>query len=420
MIFALIIKTYPFPEPVEKQLIAARLFIMFIVTSLLFSFMRLVRTEALSQAPCKTQTITASDVVNGLVPIDTSPITPFQSSAFIHQNITVWEHWYFDAVSTTSNAGITIMFFRDANIPGIGPLRASVDAVWQDGEQFQSMIEVEESIVEVCGDGETGTTRGWWKQKDGSESTFEFKDGNNEAKIYLNGTSLQGDHISGTFTISSFSQPRYPGGQIYSDPSASVEVAPLLYWNEGQPAGHVSTSVALGGREIRIDNGIGSVDKNWAAYIWDVLEKEHWWHHGVIGPYTFGHWKIISAIDNKTYSYAYLEEDGKKVFASKYECASDEDVGCAVLTLKEDGTVRGSFDDATTGLEIEYREKDGKGRKWAFSLQYTFVEYETPSGFNDEYSRFLDKVKGGEIGKEIWDGAGKGEWNHILASTPPL
>jgi hypothetical protein len=393
---------------------------MIIAVPLLFFIIRSIRAETPPQATCTTQTITSSDLAEGPVPIDTSPLTPFQSSAFVNQNGTVWEHWYFDAVSTTSNTGITIMFFRDANIPGIGSLRASVDAVWHDGEKFQSMIEVEESIVEVCGDGKTGTTRGWWKQKDGSESTFEFKDGNTEAKIYLNGTSLQGDHISGTFTISSFSQPRYPGGQIYSDASASVSVAPLLYWNEGQPAGHVFTSVVLGDREMKIDGGIGSVDKNWAAYIWDVLEKEHWWHHGVVGPYTFGHWKIVSAIDGKTYSYAYLEENGDTVFASTDECENDKDVGCAVLKLKEGGSVRGGFDDATTGLELEYREKNGKGRKWEFDLEYVFVEYETPTGFNDEYSRFLDKVKGGEVGKKVWNGAGKGEWNHILVNTPPL
>jgi hypothetical protein len=360
----------------------------------------------------QTNRITASSVTNSTnVPIDTSAILPFQSPALTTLNTTAWEYWYFDGVSASTRAGLTIVFFRDPSLAraGLGPLRVSVDAVWENGTRFTSMIFANESTVETCGD----TTTGRWTGPQ-SNSSFTFSQGNANAMIELSGTSITGDAVSGVFTLRSFSKPRYPRGEVYPDRKASVELAPLIYWNEGIPAGHVSTRVELKGTELEF-KGIGGTDRNFAPYIWDHLAEEWWWIRTVTGPYTWVYWKFVSGIDHKTYTYAYLERDSVPVFKSSVECSDAVMTGCTTFTRTYNGTVKGAFQDRSTGFGLLFK---GKKQSWRFDVEHTNVVFEVNGASNNEYTRFVNSAKGGEVGRMQFEGASKSEQNRIKVVAP--
>jgi hypothetical protein len=364
------------------------------------------------QAYCQTNKITANSVTNSsTVPINTSPLLPFQSPALTTLNTTAWEYWYFDGVSVSSKSGVTIVFFRDPSLAriGLGPLRVSVDAVWDNGTRFTSMMFADESVLEVCGD----VTKGRWTGPQ-SNNSFEFRSGNAYAKINLSGTSITGDPISGAFELRSFSQPRYPKGENYPDKKASVQMTPLLWWNEGIPAGHVTTDVVLKGTPLKF-SGIGGTDRNFAPYIWDYIAQEWWWIRTVAGPYSWVYWKFTSAIDHKTYSYAYLEENGRPIFRSSVECSASVTTGCAAFSRTTDGTVKGSYQDQSTGFEVEFKDKK---KSWKFDVEHRNVVFEAPAGSNNEYTRFVNWAKGGDVNGKQWEGLSKSEQNRIVQPIP--
>ncbi|KAF2205130.1 hypothetical protein GQ43DRAFT_386588 [Delitschia confertaspora ATCC 74209] len=365
---------------------------------------------------CETNIITSKDVIKGSVPINASPLLPFQSAALTQLNTTAWEYWYFDGVSHSTSAGVTIAFFRDPSLMagGLGPLRMGVDAVWENGTWFSAMILADDSTIETCDD---GTTIGRWKGPQ-TNSSFEFKEGNAEVKINLDGISITGDKVKGLFTLKSISNPRYPTGETFPNAKASPFMAPLLLWNEGIPAGDVNADLSFNGAKLAF-KGIGGTDRNVAPYIWDFIADRWWWVRSVAGPYSFVLWKFVSAVDGKTYVWSYLEEYRRPIFRSSNECTRETDSGCAVLTLTEGGKIKGGFRDPSSGFKVELREK-WKGRKWVFDIEHVNIVFEAPQGRNNEYTRFVNSVKGGEVGCKQYEGPSKSEQNRITEVIPMI
>lgn len=367
---------------------------------------------------CKTHTLTKSSLIKGPVYIDTSPTLPFQHSALNTLNSTAQEYWYVDAASSTAKSGVKISFYRDPSLRhlGISPFRVSVDGVWDDGKKFDSLLEADTSSIVMCSN---GYTKGEWIGPQ-LVSRFEFEGENRQVKVYVDGTSIQGAKVKGTFSLTSFSQARYPTGETYPNPAASVAFAPLIHWNEGIPASNVYTSFDLGGKRLSF-RGTGGTERNMLGYNWDNLSRKWWWVRAVAGPYTLVHWKFISALNNRTYSYAYLEErqagaEGTPIFRSMNMCTTDDDSNCAIFELKQVGVVRGQFNDTNTGFAIEYR---GETKKWHFNIDHVHVMFESP-GSNDEYSRFVNSVKGGQEEKKVWNGESINEQNRIRIIPPIL
>lgn len=207
--------------------------------------------------------MTTADMVNEHVSINTSLTLPFQHSVLERLNATAWEFWYFEGVSQNAKSGITIFFYRDNNLKCLGftPFRISIDAVCSDGSKYSSLIFAEESTIETCDD----VTRGRWEGPK-VDSTFEITHGNEDIFINLNGTSYLDNDIYGSFRLKSFSNARYPKGETYPDRKASVQVAPLFYWNEGIPGGEVAVNLILNSTKLQFQ-GIGGADRNFAPYL---------------------------------------------------------------------------------------------------------------------------------------------------------
>lgn len=341
--------------------------------------------------------MTPTSIVDGSVPIKTFPTLPFQRNALKKLNATAWEYWYFDGISTDIKSGITIIFYRDNNLQsaGVAPFRVSIDAFWSSGSKYSRLMWARNSTVKTCGD----ATRGIWRSKY-ADATFDSAHGNKDTFIRLDGMSSLGDHLSGTFYLKSTFNARHSKGELYPDHKASVQVAPLSYWKEGILGGEVTVNFTLNGEKLAF-RGIGGASGNYASFSWDSLFSSWWWVRAVAGPFTMSYWKFVSAIDNNTYSYAYLEKKGEQVFTSTEQCVGDN-VGCTIFTPKGqgDGNVKGIFDSIPTGFVIEYWEDTklrGKGRKWRFHIDRVHVIFEASPGSKNEYSKYVNSVRGGEI-----------------------
>ncbi|OCL03160.1 hypothetical protein AOQ84DRAFT_348153 [Glonium stellatum] len=352
-------------------------------------------------------------MVNGSAYIDTSPSTPFQWPTVPVLNSTAWEYWYFDGVSLDGTAGVTIVFFRDPSLAteGLGIMRVSLDAVWSNGTKFTTVMLANDSVVEQCGDRTTGTWTG-----PGMACSFEFTQ-NAAATIALAGVGITGEAVSGTYSLTSFSTARYPDGTSYPSRAASVELAPLIYWNEGVPGGNVRTDVVLAGSSLAFA-GIGGTDRNWGPFTWDYVADHWWWLRAVAGPYTLVFWKFASPIDGKTHTYSYLEEHGVPVFTSTVEGAAAGGNGdYAAFELLYGGALHGSFADLSTGFQVGLHSPK-RGKSWSFEVQHVHIVFEAPQG-NDQYSRFVNTAKGGEVGCQVFTGVCKSEQNKIV-QVPPM
>ncbi|KZF24669.1 hypothetical protein L228DRAFT_275923 [Xylona heveae TC161] len=358
------------------------------------------------QSPAFVSQVSASDIVNGSVPIDTSPLTPFAKPKISSINATAWEYWYFDGVSSNGSAGVTLAFFRDPSLVylGQGILRVSVDAVWSNGSRFNTVAFAENSLVR----GSDYWTEGFWTSNN-LISSYAISNDFSQSTVQLDGPGFQG-----TYTLNSFTKARYPDGSSFPNGNASVTLAPLIYWNEAVPAGRVTANLVLNGNALQFE-GIGGFDRNWGPFIWDFIADHWWWARAVTGPYSLVYWTFVSSIDRQTHTYAYLEKAGETVFAStKANASSSEDY--SIFSLKYNGTVHGQFADNSTGFVIELVKPSNK-RRYKFDIDHVNIVFESP-GSNDEYSRFVNTAKGGEAGEKVFNGVSKSEQNRILHSFP--
>jgi hypothetical protein len=279
--------------------------------------------------------------------------------------------------------------------------------VWSNGTKFSTTFFVNESAISTC----PGETRGLWNTtSEGIEFSFSISEDLRKAAI-----SVQGPGVTGTWSIESFTPPRTPDGAIYPSPKASVSLAPLLYWNEAIPAGIVHTSLTLAGTPFSL-TGIGGHDRNFAAYIWDNIAEHWYWIRLVTGPYTAVLWVFTSGVDGKTYTSAFLSEDGVEIFATENGVASQQE-DYATLGLIYGGKVHGSFADQSTGFVLEF-VGNGCGKSWKFEVEHANIAFEAPVDSNDEYSRFVNTASGGQVGEQVWKGVANSEQNVIKVVQP--
>ena len=366
---------------------------------------------------CTVSTIANGVVVNGTVPIDTSPQTHFFNTTLQELNATAWEYWYTDGVSESGEEAVTLVFFRDPTYlaAGLGTLRVSVDAVWANGTRFSSTLVVDNSNVTDCKHGASGwENKGVWSGGSCTDCWFKAVD-DRHVTIRIAGTGLEGNTIDGTFELTSFTHPRYPDGENYPSKSASLELAPLIYWNEAIPAGNVETSFILSGTELSF-TGYGGFDRNWGPFIWDFVADHWWWVRIISGPYTGVFWKYFSPFSNRYHVYGYLEESGKVLVAASQEESGDGSDWATVELKYDPNGVHGSFQDNSTGFIIDFHSAT-TGDVWQFDVNHTNLVFEPPQS-NDEYSRFANLAKGGKVGGQQFAGVAKSEQNHIINIYP--
>lgn len=341
----------------------------------------------------------ADDIASGDVSISAyNPLSNNEFPKMTHLNTSAWELWFFDAVSSTDDAAITLSFFRDGSGTrmGKGSLRTQVHVVWPDGETFGTEVDAGESVIEACpGD----VIKASWHGKDGGSTSFEVSQNLKEATVRLDLPAMQGD-----LTLSSVA-PAFPNDGD-TDPSTNISpiLAPTIHWLQPIPIASVSVSVTISGKELSF-TGTGGHDRFWTPYSWMTLMDESYYMRTVAGPFTLVLLRIISRVNpGRTYVSAYLFEEGRRVFASQNDNISLED-DYVSFKLSHLGNVRGDYKDTNTGYVVDL-VAPAKGKHWRFELEHQSIWWNHPTGPVTGNTGFIDKVTGGECGGERHEGAG--------------
>ncbi|KUJ17818.1 uncharacterized protein LY89DRAFT_562480, partial [Mollisia scopiformis] len=282
------------------------------------------------------------------ISINTSPLTPFESPRLSAVNYTAWEQWYFDSVASDGSSNTVITFFRDpTSHTGLGSLWVMHDAVWPNGTRSSSITYVEEAQITHC----PSYTYGLWNSSaENASFTFNVTTDLKEAAI-----SISTPETKGTWSITTLGPARYPDGFLYPNSNASTLFAPMLWWVEAMPAGDVQTRFDIAGSPIAF-TGYGGVDYFAGSFIWDYICKEWYWMRGVVGPYSIVFWKFTSAIDNNTYTSAFLVQNDTVLFStqnSKEILATNPHASYAKLSLLYGGKVSATMGANDTGFALD-------------------------------------------------------------------
>jgi hypothetical protein len=229
---------------------------------------------------CTFNSLTAFETISGPVDIDINPLHPFESPKLLVLNSTTFEYWYFDSVSADGTSGAVINFYRDPVLAylGQGNLRVMIDAVWSNGTRFSHTVFVDDSCVTVCGRETTGV----WSSPS-KDANFTFKISKDSETVDI---TISGPLVSGTFRLKSNTPARYPHGELFPSPKASVALAPEFWWNEPIPSGAAHVCLTLNNTQFEIVGGVGGHERNYGAFDYEVLGKNWSWMRFVAGPYT--------------------------------------------------------------------------------------------------------------------------------------
>ena len=342
-------------------------------------------------------TITASETFNGSSQVDTSPLTSFAAPKLDSINASNWDEWYFDGISEDGSTGLSILFARDGTLSRweLPNLRVSLDCVWSNGTKFTTMMFANTSSVLE----HEGTITGEWSGRDWN-ATF-LTDTNNSKVVII----FEGQQIHGRYEVLSSTKAHYANNYTFSDDRGSVVFAPMIHWNEAIPAGKLLANFSIQGESLQI-SGYGGWDHNWGPWAYDYFAA-HWrWMRAILGPYTMIFWVHTSAIDNNTYTSAFLFE-GERVL---FESTDNERIH---LGLRYDGQVHGQFRDLSTGFDVQFKQDENKS--WKFQIDHQNVVFESDTlSANNEYSRFTNTASGGLVGGETFKGVAVNEQGFII------
>jgi hypothetical protein len=150
------------------------------------------------------------------------------------------------------------------------------------------------------------------------------------------------------------------------------------------------------------------------------LIRDRIWARLIIGPYTLVLWKFTSAIDNKIYSSVFLLTGNKVTFSTLNTEAilksstSTPKQDYAKVSLLYNGGVHGSYINNATGYAIDLVEAGCSGRSWHFQTKHMAIGLESPLDSNQQFTRFLETVIGGQNGQKSYSGAGNSEQTFIV------
>ena len=317
-------------------------------------------------------------------------------------NASTWELYFFDAVSLDS-AAITLSFFRDG-----GRLKTQVLAIWPDGETFVKEIFAKESSIKSCEARGVGAV---WQGEDGSTS-FELSQDLKEVIIKID---LPG--IGGSISLLS-ATPTWTTDSIKNEERDALRLlAPTVYWLQPIPRASVQVDLNINGRDL-ILTGLGGLDRFWTPHSWMTLMDESVYLRSHAGPYTLLMLRLMSRVDRGVpHASVYLFKDGERIFATQSERISLREEYYA-FRKTYDGAVRGSFQDGNTGIVIDLVSPKN-GKHWRFEMKHGSIWWNMPTGRTGTgNSGFVDKVFGGEVGSEEFEG--KGTTGHCQLPSLPL
>ncbi|KAF3801973.1 Tyrosinase family protein asqI [Colletotrichum gloeosporioides] len=293
-------------------------------------------------------------------------------------NATTYDWWYFDAVSTSSNESISIVFLMASStaFPSTdtgGPMSVIVSGSFANGSAFShtilasggALIIESEDKDEINGAWGGGNASFGGRGLDSNETSF---------KIILNSPKYG---VYGSLSLRSTLPSRYPCG--LNAPGAEQQVFPGVGWLNPQPDASAIAHFKLGDAALDF-SGSGYHDKNWGSVPFTQAVGSWHWGHARIGPYSMV-WIDARSPTGDTHRSGLVTKNGTVLLSS---CASDS-VG---VTTWGDGLAN-----STSGLLLEFGLIEGG--HLTMNITRTVVIVNSPV-----YLRYLGAVSG-RVGDEF-------------------
>ena len=315
---------------------------------------------------------------------------------------TVHQEWYFDSFSADGTSDITIVFLLQPGSPN-GDIYVMLDAIWPKGTRSNNNIFVDESQITTC----SGRTTGLWSST-AQNISFSFMLDSSLKRATI---TVKTPTINGEWHITSNTPARYPSGDLYPSESASLYFAPYNWWEEAIPSGTVSIVFDFQGTQLSF-NGFGGHETFLTALSpWNIISKDWIWARLVAGPYSAVIWSYNSPIDNKLHVSTFLVQGETVVFSGPGPTSN------FTLSFLHDGGLSDNVINNATGFGFDFAQKSGQHHTWHFEVKHINLRLQSYRS-NSNYTRFVDKVSGGEVGGLLYEGSGQSE--QVVFKPAPL
>ncbi|KAJ5787856.1 hypothetical protein N7457_002846 [Penicillium paradoxum] len=225
-------------------------------------------------------------------------------------NGSVFDWWYFDAVSeTNSNDSLVVTFFTSsfAAFPYLRKNESSVVTVWlwasfANGTVFGNYVPATVATVSggygVNSSGEWSSTGFGWNAPADDLSKYE---------VVVASEKMQ---VKGKLTLTSRVPYHLPCGVQAG--RSTLEVAPHIGWVNLVPDAVGEVDISIHGSRLKF-HGAGYHDKNWSDRPFMDSVQSWYWGHGRLGPYSIVWFSYFALNDptNTTYVSSYVAKDGK-------------------------------------------------------------------------------------------------------------
>ncbi|KAI1376084.1 hypothetical protein F4677DRAFT_95426 [Hypoxylon crocopeplum] len=354
-----------------------------------------------ASTPCSVSRSAAFEQSEGQVDFSVSTTEHLETPKLSQLNSSAWEQWEFDGVSDSGMAGVIMGFSRDATYHffGQGNLRVEFYMILEDGTVIQDLDYLQESTIITCQDSVTGI----WNSSDRTYG-FHVPKNMSRADVWWETSSSKG-----SLSIESDTPPHLADGKLWPSHAedATVEMAPSLYFNQPIAGGRVIVEHTRGKNRLQI-SGRGGHGRLWAldgwfniCDGWDIIRAS-------AGPYTLSMWRPVSRIHRGVPYYSgQLFKNGELIVGTQVGQVSDTD-DYVLLDSDYSGNVTGTLEDRSTGHTVRFVSPQS-GKTWHFLVEHKRRKFNMGLGGGKGLTGFTNRVTGGEVGGEQYEGVGFSE-----------
>jgi hypothetical protein len=349
--------------------------------------------------------VTAADVT---VDTDESQST-FDGAKVFAINETVYDSWYFDAISKDGTQTVSIEFWRwkvslspDPVTPSYAINWVAINVVDANRTLISSAPIAFSSSITSDGFGASGDWSG-----NGSDSHIAKATFNGSPDLSQYTVTLDMEGINGTLTLESFAPAHYPDGSPPGSKTSSF-LAPSAFWTNATPGGIANCQFTVNGEAFEISEGFGYHDQMWGVG-WGSEVRMQYTGHAVIGPYTLV-WMRTGDFKGTGYNSVYLAQNGSMIVGRHWVTTQDDSAefvspfGFTKSPLNPE-EVDASYPE---GFYIKFNDGD---------LEYCFVTRGNNAVIDfgssrDNYTQWSGEIRGGVVGGHTHYGVGLWDWSN--------
>ncbi|OCF34747.1 hypothetical protein I316_03289 [Kwoniella heveanensis BCC8398] len=319
-------------------------------------------------------------LINGSVPSSSDHTLGYEAYDRAYNyphNLTSYEWWYFDAVSSDGLSSVVIQPIVLGPPLGNGT-QLRIQLVFPNGSSIYREMDYlvdEPMYVSTKGDGSSGVIGGgdasWVGQPDLGEYRLKLD--------------LKDDDIRGTVTFLS-----------ELSPEARTDLFWYLNWINLVPDAVALVDLKIGEERLAF-TGNGYHDKNWGPYLFGSFIDQWYWGHGRAGPYSVVWFYLIPKAGGLAESKAlgWVSKDGEVLYSA---CGGGDDQDTISVKPYGEGVefpIPGpNMTSNIEGFDISFRCPYGEdGADYAFRFTkkvYTQADL-------DQYARWIGNIEGGPL-----------------------